>query len=205
MEVVKPAELDYLAIYNPSLGPTDETLHDQIVYYYSRKSSESQKSSRSSSDDQDREERNERLRRIGLAQGMIEFAKYVHLHWRWCQDQALLLCRAFSDGAPVDAVDSEHSRILMHELEAGWWLLAVSHYDHSVGISSSFVSRSISHRYTTSQSREVRSASQRKQKLRLSIRRGKSALKVYFSSSCLRHTRCSCFIMLRHLRTYMYA
>lgn len=33
--------------------------------------------------------------------------------------------RAFSDGEALDAVDSEKSRILLHELEPGWWILAV--------------------------------------------------------------------------------
>lgn len=34
---VVPAHLSYLAIYNPSLGPNDESLGDQIVFYYSRR------------------------------------------------------------------------------------------------------------------------------------------------------------------------
>ena len=34
--------------------------------------------------------------------------------------------RAFSNGEAVDSVESERSRILLHELEAGWWILAVS-------------------------------------------------------------------------------
>ena len=33
---VIPAQLSYLAIYNPTLGPTDETFEDQIVFYVSR-------------------------------------------------------------------------------------------------------------------------------------------------------------------------
>ena len=127
MQVIKPAELALLAIYNPSLGRSDETLHDQIVYYYSKKSSESRKQSGDDGRDHAREEANEKLRQIGLAQGMVEFAKYVLLG----ELDSLLLTmnwnRAFSDGAAVNAVDSEKSRILMHELESGWWLLAVRH------------------------------------------------------------------------------
>jgi hypothetical protein len=55
-----------------------------------------------------REQNNEQLRQIGLAQGMVEFG------------------RSFSDGRAVDTVETEKSRILLHELEPGWWVLAVS-------------------------------------------------------------------------------
>ena len=76
MEVVKPAQLAFLAIYNPSLGQSDETLHDQIVYYHSHGSHAPEKLSGTSSEERNREEGNEKLRQVGLAQGMIEFAKY---------------------------------------------------------------------------------------------------------------------------------
>ena len=54
-----PAQLASFAIYNPALGPTDETLEDQIVFDTSRKT----------------QSLNEKLRQIGLAQGMVEFAR----------------------------------------------------------------------------------------------------------------------------------
>ncbi len=75
-----PACLSFLTIYNPALSTNDENLHDLIVYYHSG-SSEAQ-SSRSLGDvppDTSRDELNERLRQIGLAQGMIEFAKCFYL------------------------------------------------------------------------------------------------------------------------------
>ena len=75
MEIVRPAQLAYLTIYNPSLGRSDENLQEQIVYYYSSKSRESRKLSSTNSEERAREERNEKLRQIGLAQGMVEFAK----------------------------------------------------------------------------------------------------------------------------------
>ncbi|KAK4131196.1 hypothetical protein BT67DRAFT_428085 [Trichocladium antarcticum] len=111
---IVPAQLGFLAIYNPSLGTTDETVDDQIVYYASV-STQSQKRRRHRAgkdgrpiDAVSKDERNERLRQIGLAQGMVEFAK------------------GFADGTPVDAIDTEHSRVVLHELEPGWWILAVS-------------------------------------------------------------------------------
>jgi hypothetical protein len=109
---VVPAQLGFLAIYNPSLGTTDETIEDQIVYYSSAES-RLRGSQRNASDtkairDSLREENNEQLRQIGLAQGMVEFG------------------RSFSDGKSVDTVETEKSRIVLHELEAGWWILAVS-------------------------------------------------------------------------------
>ena len=74
---VVPASLSFLTIYNPSLSRSDETLHDQIVYYHSK--SDNIRSSRTSKheagNEDTREEKNERLRQIGLAQGMVEFAK----------------------------------------------------------------------------------------------------------------------------------
>ena len=71
------AQLSFLAIYNPSLGDSDDTLYDQIVYYYSK--AESLERRRKVNEDaelkEDRKAKNERMRQIGLAQGMIEFAK----------------------------------------------------------------------------------------------------------------------------------
>lgn len=99
---VIPAQLGFLAIYNPSLGTTDETLHEQIVYYTSKDTRR-----RSRSKDLCKEEQNERLRQIGLAQGMVDFGKN------------------FSDGRSVDLIETEKSRIILYELEAGWWILAV--------------------------------------------------------------------------------
>jgi hypothetical protein len=109
---IVPAQLGFLAIYSPSLGTTDETLEDQIVYYASV-NTQHQKRRRHRSrsrlaDNVSHEERNERLRQIGLAQGMVEFSK------------------SFSGGEPVDTIETEKSRVVLHELEPGWWILAVS-------------------------------------------------------------------------------
>lgn len=78
---VVPARLSFLAIYNPSLGLTDETFKEQAVFYYSRKAHEARlavrKKARSDAGNGGalREEENEKLRQIGLAQGMIDFAR----------------------------------------------------------------------------------------------------------------------------------
>lgn len=80
MEIIQPAQLSFLAIYNPSLGQTDETLYDQVVYYFSAQALKARKThgrSAEATERVEREERNERLRQIGLAQGMVEFAKWV--------------------------------------------------------------------------------------------------------------------------------
>ncbi|KAF3275068.1 hypothetical protein TWF970_007509 [Orbilia oligospora] len=87
---VEPASLSYLAIFNPSLGLTDETLPDQIVFWTSRSPAS----------------QNECLRQIGLAQGIIEFA------------------RGFSGAQDLNSVETQKSRIVLHEIEAGWWILA---------------------------------------------------------------------------------
>ena len=79
VHTVLPAQVSFLTIYNPSLGKTDETLHEQILFYYSLKEYDSRK--RRNADggpsEASHEEQNERLRQIGLAQGMVEFAKSV--------------------------------------------------------------------------------------------------------------------------------
>jgi hypothetical protein len=78
---VVPARLAFLAIYNPALGPTDETFQDQLVFYYSRVATEARavakKNARSDNVGEEalRQEENEKLRQIGLAQGMVDFAK----------------------------------------------------------------------------------------------------------------------------------
>lgn len=111
---VVPAQLGFLAIYNPSLGTTDDTVDNQIVYYTNagllpRDRNKSRNGlDQKTEDARLHEEKNEQLRQIGLAQGMVEFG------------------RSFSDGRAVDTVETEKARIVLHELEAGWWILAVS-------------------------------------------------------------------------------
>ena len=78
---IYPACLSFLTIYNPALSVNDENLHDQIVYYHNG-SSETRAGRKDLGDVQpeaSHEELNERLRQIGLAQGMIEFAKCFYL------------------------------------------------------------------------------------------------------------------------------
>ncbi|KAK4190721.1 hypothetical protein QBC35DRAFT_64490 [Podospora australis] len=117
---ITPARMGFLAIYNPSLGSTDETIDDQIVYYASvhtqeqarqqrnrkKKSSVSSPVGERPTEGLSKEERNERLRQIGLAQGTVEFG------------------RGFSGGRAVESIDTQGSRVLVHELEPGWWILA---------------------------------------------------------------------------------
>lgn len=116
---VVPAQLGFLAIFNPSLSADDETLDDQIVYYASvtargggGSGGGSRRRARPSrgkpTEGLAPEERNERLRQIGLAQGMVDFS------------------RGFSNGKPVDTIETEKSRVVLKELEPGWWILAVS-------------------------------------------------------------------------------
>ncbi|KAK2871900.1 hypothetical protein FQN49_002707 [Arthroderma sp. PD_2] len=106
---VIPAQLSFLTIFNPSLGRTDETLQDQIVFYYATPSETKSPNGVTDSDTAGKdasEEENKRLRHVGLAQGMVSFAKN------------------FSNGEPVDSIETENSRIVLKELEPGWWILA---------------------------------------------------------------------------------
>ncbi|KAI0972410.1 hypothetical protein F4678DRAFT_430193 [Xylaria arbuscula] len=106
---IVPAQLGFLAIFNPSLGATDETIDDQIVYYASVNTQSQKRRHRSRGKpaaDISQDERNERLRQIGLAQGMIEFS------------------RGFSNGEPVNTIETEKTRVVLQEVEPGWWILA---------------------------------------------------------------------------------
>ncbi|EWY90412.1 hypothetical protein FOYG_07947 [Fusarium oxysporum NRRL 32931] len=107
---VVPAQLGFLAIFNPTLGNTDETIEDQIVYYASVTTQAAHNKRRRARGQPTQnispEERNERLRQIGLAQGMASFS------------------RGFASGSTVDTIDTEKSRVILHELEPGWWILA---------------------------------------------------------------------------------
>lgn len=79
---VIPAQLSFLTIYNPLLGPTDETLSDQIVFYTSR-SNRARPVEDTATDENEEDLKNEwnaRLRQIGLAQGMVDFARWESLH-----------------------------------------------------------------------------------------------------------------------------
>jgi First Longin domain of INTU, CCZ1 and HPS4 len=80
---VVPAHLSFLAIYNPSLGNTDDSLHEQIVFYSSTvtrtrtRARPTRKNETTSRQEAEKEEENEQLRQVGLAQGMVDFAKWV--------------------------------------------------------------------------------------------------------------------------------
>ncbi|KAF8927496.1 vacuolar fusion protein ccz1 [Haplosporangium gracile] len=54
-----PASLNYFCIYNPDFGPTDETQHEQLLYYVARKTVSI----------------DVKMRNIGLAQGLVNFAR----------------------------------------------------------------------------------------------------------------------------------
>ena len=81
---VVPAQLSFLTIYNPAFGATDESAYDQIFYYFSKEDLERQKhgdarigeGEAAAGEGKSADERqNERLRQVGLARGMVEFAK----------------------------------------------------------------------------------------------------------------------------------
>ncbi|KAL2864613.1 uncharacterized protein BJX67DRAFT_207982 [Aspergillus lucknowensis] len=105
---VIPAQLSFLAIYNPRLGTTDETIRDQVVFYTSRSDITQRQDTPAAASEykSGNDDWNDRLRQIGLAQGMVSFA------------------RNFSEGKAVDYVETEKSQIVLHELEKDWWVLA---------------------------------------------------------------------------------
>jgi hypothetical protein len=96
---VTPASLSSLAIYNPSLGPTDETLLNQLVFYTSRLGNAAVSE-------------NEKLRQIGLAQGIAEFSRGFS-------------ATTTTGEKNCTCVETQRSRIVTLELEeGGWWVHA---------------------------------------------------------------------------------
>jgi First Longin domain of INTU, CCZ1 and HPS4 len=85
---VIPAQLSFLSIFNPSLSSTEETFEDQIVYYYSRDvHARRKKQDNQENTQQLQDEEHEKQRQIGLAQGMVNFARYV-------ATSTYIICRA---------------------------------------------------------------------------------------------------------------
>lgn len=76
---VVPASLSFLAIYNPSLSNSDDSVNEQIVYYYDQRNDgrKGTKSHRDVDGEESKTETNEKLRHVGLAQGMVQFAASV--------------------------------------------------------------------------------------------------------------------------------
>ena len=75
---IVPAHLDFLAIFSPDLGQSERTEQDQIVFYWSKPTRTRGKKRRQDAEQlvkQAKEEENERMRQIGLAQGMVNFAR----------------------------------------------------------------------------------------------------------------------------------
>lgn len=64
MTSVLARNIEYFCIYNPSLDPTESELPNQIVFYYGGLEEEPTPIQ-------------EQLKHIGLAQGVVEFTKYV--------------------------------------------------------------------------------------------------------------------------------
>ncbi len=86
----------YLCIYNPLLGPTDDTVGQQVVYYHAK-------------DEGDEADDGRKLRRVGLAQGIVQFA------------------RSFSRSKePLSTVETSRARMVLLQVEgqADWWILA---------------------------------------------------------------------------------
>jgi hypothetical protein len=88
---------------------SQSTIHQQVVFYYSKAAKARSKLGNGDAQaaQELREQENEKLRQVGLAQGMVGFAK------------------SFSNGEAVDSVETHKARIVLHELEDGWWILAV--------------------------------------------------------------------------------
>jgi hypothetical protein len=79
---VLPAQLAFLTIYNPAFVDSDETEYEQIFFHYSsdqsvRKHEDRPDAHNKGSTKADEDVKNEQLRQVGLARGMVDFAKYV--------------------------------------------------------------------------------------------------------------------------------
>jgi|SRR5271170_1089699 len=107
------AFLSSFYIYNPSLGKTDNTVADQLIFHYSappttHKTASPKPPPEDSSTAAAGQDLDKQLRAIGLAQGIVEFA------------------RAFSPDSPVQEVRTQKGFTVPLEVEKGWWMLAVT-------------------------------------------------------------------------------
>ncbi|KAI9657518.1 MAG: hypothetical protein M1831_004134 [Alyxoria varia] len=121
---ITPAHLDYLAIYSPELALPTGNEEDQVVFYYSHHGSQKRRQTRRALEtgQVQQDEKQEKMRHVGLAQGMVTFA------------------RTFSNDAPVEFVESEKHRTVLKELEPGWWITAsitLTAISHSAGAATS--------------------------------------------------------------------
>ena len=101
------AFLSSLYIYNPSLGQTDSTVHEQLIFHYSPPPATDSTPEPIPADTSASQELDKQLRAIGLAQGIVQFA------------------RAFSPEAPVHEIRTQKGFTVPVEVEKGWWMLAV--------------------------------------------------------------------------------
>lgn len=78
---IVPAHLGFLSIYSPDLAEDS-----QLVFHYSRPLNQRRRRGKKTADTQDlheqreserRQDEHRRMRQIGLAQGMVNFARYV--------------------------------------------------------------------------------------------------------------------------------
>jgi hypothetical protein len=107
------AFLSSFYIYNPSLGKTDITVADQLIFHYSppsttHKTASPKPAPADSSTAAAGQDLDKQLRAIGLAQGIVEFA------------------RAFSPDSPLQEVRTQKGFTVPLEVEKGWWMLAVT-------------------------------------------------------------------------------
>jgi len=75
MSTVKPASLNFLTIFSPALGVDEASQRNQILFYHSAADSAERERSAASQQEDLHEKQNERLRQVGLAQGLIAFAR----------------------------------------------------------------------------------------------------------------------------------
>ena len=106
------AFLSSFYIYNPSLGQTDNTVHEQLIFHYTPPLPTTNASPKPAPVDSTTasQELDKQLRAIGLAQGIVQFA------------------RAFSPEAPVQEVRTHKGFTVPLEVEKGWWMLAVASF-----------------------------------------------------------------------------
>ena len=105
-----PCFLSSFYVYNPSLGRTDSTVQDQLIFHYSAPPIDKTGSPEVVPLDSSTAEGqglDKQLRAVGLAQGIVEFA------------------RAFSPDSPVQEARTQKGFTVPLEVEKGWWMLAV--------------------------------------------------------------------------------
>lgn len=100
--------MSYFCVYNPSLGTSEESTKDQILYYTAKKAVPA----------------DVKMKQVGLAQALVNFSSYVCVFLDERESKAIddNIYSAFSPSQPAQNVHSQKHRLVFYQPEPGFWM-----------------------------------------------------------------------------------